>query len=141
MYGQIGITKSGMGDFENALSSLTKCKDMSRHIQNLRLNLDSLICISNIRHKMRTQTDTDSAETEKEIFKEALDYAINLGDKKYELSCIASLGILDGQIAFENFKNILSPESRAGPVLRASTTQLCAKTNNPVVEVDEENYD
>lgn len=87
------MTKFALGDFESALTSLNKCKDMSRHIQNLRLNLDSLICISKIKHRLKNK---DSIAEEKEIFNEALNFAQNLGDKKYELNCIASLGILDG---------------------------------------------
>ena len=94
-----------MGDFDTALASLNKCKDMSRHIHNLRLNLDSLICISNIKHRMKN-TNEESVAEEKVIFQEALNYAKDLGDKKYELNCIASLGILDGQKQFESFKGM-----------------------------------
>ena len=54
---------------------------------------------------MKNSNDESVAE-EKEIFQEALNYAKDLGDKKYELNCIASLGILDGQKQFESFKGM-----------------------------------
>lgn len=99
VYGQIGITKAAMGDNETALNSLTKCKDMSRHIDNLRLNLDSLICISNIKFRMKNSKNQGA----KELFKEALSYAEELDDHKYTLNCVASLGILEGERRFNDF--------------------------------------
>ena len=89
-----------MGDYETALDSLNKCKEMSRHIDNLRLNLDSLICISNIRYKMKNKESKQEAE---DLFKEALSYAEQLDDDKYSLNCVASLGILEGERQFEAF--------------------------------------
>lgn len=92
-----------MGDYETALINLTKCKDMSRHINNLRLNLDSLICISNIKFKMKNEDIPVDPVDAKDLFHEALEYAEELDDSKYSLNCLASLGILDGEHKFGQF--------------------------------------
>lgn len=92
-----------MGDYETALTNLTKCKDMSRHINNLRLNLDSLICISNIKFKMKNELNSAVPVDAKDLFNEAMQYAEELDDSKYSLNCIASLGILDGEQKFNKF--------------------------------------
>jgi hypothetical protein len=86
-----------MGDFESGLSNLSKCKEMSSYINNLRLNLDSLICISNIKFKMKNEENSSVHIDAKEIFHEALDFAQQLDDSKYMVNCIASLGILEGE--------------------------------------------
>lgn len=106
--GQIGLTYSKLGDTELAVEYLEKCKDMSRHIKNVRLNLDALICLSRIKCKPSQAEDSQVATHPKEVgglFKEALDFAQKLGDKKYTTSCIASLGILTGTDKFEDFIN------------------------------------
>lgn len=81
---------------------------MSRHIKNVRLNLDSIICLSRIKCKPTQHEDSQIATHPREVgelFKEALDFAQKLGDKKYTTSCIASLGILSGTDRFEQFIN------------------------------------
>lgn len=108
MSGQIGLTYAKLGDTDQAVSYLEKCKDMSRHIKNIRLNLDALICLSRIKCKPvqreESQIQPDSKEVG-ELFREALDYAKKIGDKKYTTNCIASLGILAGTQKFEEFIN------------------------------------
>lgn len=76
---------------------------MSRHINNLRLNLDSLICISNIKFKMKNEDIPVDPVDAKDLFHEALEYAEELDDSKYSLNCLASLGILDGEHKFGQF--------------------------------------
>jgi hypothetical protein len=77
---------------------------MSKHIKNLRLNLDALICISKIKYKSNKGDEEKSqVEDAEQLFNEALGFATKLGDKKYALNCIASLGIMNGSNAFENF--------------------------------------
>lgn len=109
MNGQIGLTYAKIGDIDQAVSYLEKCKDMSRHIKNVRLNLDALICLSRIKCKPSPKEDSQIYGEPKEVgdlFKEALDYAKKIGDKKYTTSCIASLGILAGTQKFEEFINL-----------------------------------
>ena len=109
MNGQIGLTYAKIGDTDQAVSYLEKCKDMSRHIKNIRLNLDALICLSRIKCKPlqreESQINGDSKEVG-DLFREALDFAKKIGDKKYTTNCIASLGILAGTQKFEEFINL-----------------------------------
>lgn len=109
MNGQIGLTYAKLSDTEQAISHLEKCKDMSRHIKNVRLNLDALICLSRIKCKPAQKEDSQIYGDSKEVgdlFMEALDYAKKIGDKKYTTSCIASLGILAGTQKFDEFINL-----------------------------------
>ena len=128
--GQIGITLADLGKSTDALAHLEKCKEMSRHIKNFRLNLDSLILISRLKYSPSAMSNSlvdpntsqhghdnqhHGADTSQQhntstvpkdasdLFQEALDYAKKLGDKKYATSCIASLGILKGTEDFEKF--------------------------------------
>jgi len=71
---------------------------MSQQINNLRLNLDSIICISKIRSK-KNQGSNNSQE----LFEEAFEYAKTLGDHKYAMNCLCNLGIMEGGRDFEEF--------------------------------------
>lgn len=130
--GQIGLTYAKLSDTDQAMSYLEKCKDMSRHIKNVRLNLDSIICLSRIKCKPTQHENSQIATHPKEVselFKEALDYAQKLGDKKYTTSCIASLGILSGTDRFEEFinTNFSSPSKPQNTKTRSSHYQSKAE--------------
>ena len=79
---------------------------MSQQINNVRLNLDSIICISKIRSKKQQTQNNESIE----LFEEAFDYAKALGDQKYAMNCLCNLGIMEGGREFDLFaQNFVIP--------------------------------
>lgn len=127
--GQIGLTLAELGETEEALKHLEKCKEMSRHIKNFRLNLDALICLSRIKCKSSGKEATkaqDPAEAG-QMFKEALDYAQKLGDKKYASNCLASLGILRGADMFDQF--VQKEFTGATPGTEVRSSQMIVRTS------------
>jgi len=119
VYGQLGLTCAFNGRKDEGLEFLEKCKNMSRQINNLRLNLDSIICISKIRSKKQQEQVNDSQE----LFEEAFDYAKTLGDHKYAMNCLCNLGIMEGGREFEMFAtNFVIPGTNPNEVYQENDT-------------------
>ena len=101
--GQIALTHQTKGEDIEALEFYEKCREKSKGLDNLKLELDCLSQSLKIREQISIRTgDKEGAPTEEE-YVEALEAAKAINDNKVADMCKVSMAVVQGQSEYEAF--------------------------------------